>query len=131
MMGISYDERERVKISQDWWNELLYPLVDAKINRVDSIRFVKSFGLKDPPRSSCVFCPFHNNKYWELLKRTEQEDFARAVEVEKAIQITAKDSNFVPYLHRSMVPLESIQFETNQLGLFEDMLQECSGFCGV
>jgi len=37
----------------------------------------------------------------------------------------------VPYLHKHLEPLDSIDFTGGQLDLFENMDNECAGICGV
>jgi hypothetical protein len=82
-----------------------------------------------------VFCPFHNNAEWRRLKNDEPEAFAAAVEFERRVQeVKATTENFAstPFLHRSCVPLDQIDFRNDidrgQLTLWDD---ECEGMCGV
>jgi hypothetical protein len=85
-----------------------------------------------PPRSSCVFCPFHSNREWLELQRDEPQEFERAVQFEKDYQLTYQSvNNFrgIPYLHNSFVPLSEVVFEDkSQVNLFNN---ECEGHCGV
>lgn len=56
LIGISYDELERMKTSTDVWTENTYPLVDARMTRDDCVATIKRHGIPVPPKSSCVFC---------------------------------------------------------------------------
>ncbi len=92
-------------------------------------------GFPDPPRSACVFCPYHSNAEWRRLQIEEPDEFARAVWVEKELQRAKSSSqNFktTPFLHNSCKPLDEIDFrsdvERGQKLLWDD---ECEGMCGV
>jgi hypothetical protein len=134
-IGISLDEIYRMKPSRDWWAESIWPLVDMRMNRHDCKRWMEAKGYPEPPRSSCIYCPYHNNHEWRRLRDEEPEEFARAVEFESKLQETkAKSANFKtqPFLHRSLVPLDQVDFSTaeerGQGNLFNN---ECLGMCGV
>ena len=134
-IGISLDEIYRMKPSRDWWWESIWPLVDLRMNRHDCKRWMEAKGYPEPPRSSCVYCPYHNNHEWRRLRDEEPEEFVRAVKFEKQVQeIKAKSSNFnsTPFLHASRVPLDQVDLSTDedhgQMNLFNN---ECVGMCGV
>lgn len=134
-IGISLDEIYRMKPSRDWWAQNIWPLVDMRMSRHDCKLWMQRKGYPEPPRSSCVYCPFHNNHEWRRLKVDEPEAFQRAVDFESALQTAkANSENFssTPFLHRSCVPLAEVDFSTEedagQLNLF---LNECEGMCGV
>lgn len=133
---ISLDEASRMKPSRVKWAENKYPLIDLRMNRLDCLTWMRKNGYKEPPRSACVFCPYHSDAEWIRLKNEEPAEFRRAVEFEKELQRTkSKTSNMrsVPYLHRSRVSLAEINFDEidNALrapSLFDD---ECEGMCGL
>jgi hypothetical protein len=134
-IGISLDEVHRMKPSRDPWAKCVWPLVDAGMRRGDCIEWMKRNGYPKPPRSSCVFCPYHSNHEWRRLKTEEPKAFADAVAFEKAAQKSKLESyNFrsVPYLHKSCKPLEQVDFSSEedrgQMSLFGN---ECTGMCGV
>ena len=69
------------------------------------------------------------------MKDQEPEEFRLAAEFEKNLQKAKKESdNFdsIPFLHRSCVPLEEVDFSTaedhGQINMFEN---DCEGMCGV
>lgn len=134
-IGISYDEIQRMKPSRDKWTQHRWPLIEREMRRHDCIAWLKRHGFPEPPRSACVYCPFHSNAEWRRLKTHEPEAFAEAVRVEQELQRTkAMTDNIrsVPWLHRSCVPLEQVDLSTEadsgQLDMFGN---ECEGLCGV
>jgi hypothetical protein len=135
-IGISLDEATRMKPSRDPWCENRWPLIEMRITRQDCLKWMQEKGYPEPPRSSCTFCPFHNNVEWTRLRDQEPDEFAKAVEFEKAVQIAKSTSNnfrSTPFLHRDLVPLDQVDFRSRherngQINLFEN---ECEGVCGV
>lgn len=134
-IGISLDEIYRMKPSRDWWAECAWPLVDMRMNRHDCKRWMEAKGYPEPPRSSCVYCPYHNNYEWRRLRDEEPEEFARAVEFERKLQETkAASANFntTPFLHRSLAPLDQVDLSTDEERGQGDLFNnECIGMCGV
>lgn len=133
-IGISYDEIQRMKPSRDAWTQHRWPLIEREMRRHDCVAWLKRNGFPEPPRSACVYCPFHSNTEWRSLKLKEPEAFAEAVRVEKELQRTKTEAadRSTPWLHRSCVPLEQIDLSTEadagQLDMFGN---ECEGLCGV
>lgn len=134
-IGISLDEAHRMKPSREAWCEHRWPLIDAGISRNDCLNWMKSNGYPTPPRSACVYCPYHSDKEWFRLKTEEPHEFARAVQFERDLQTTkAMTDNMrgVPYLHNSRVPLETVDFTGSGKGKHPDLFgNECEGMCGV
>lgn len=130
-MGISIDEAVRMTVSQTDWITNKYPLVDARISRRDCYVWMEENGFPKPPRSACVYCPFHSDEEWLRLKREDPDDFATAVAFEKKYQEAALHTAFtgVPYLHKDRVPLSEVVFDPERTGdLFGN---DCEGMCGV
>jgi hypothetical protein len=134
-IGISLDEVYRMKVSPNPWQKLRYPLVDLRIRRGDCLQWMKKNGYPKPPRSACVYCPYHSNHEWRRLKEREPEAFERAVQFERDFQEVKRQTRKmggVPYLHNSCTPLDKVDFSTD-----EDHGQtllwgnECEGMCGV
>lgn len=135
VIGISLDEIRRMKPSRDKWVTLRWPLIEKRITRNSCKDWMAAHGYPEPPRSACVFCPYHANSEWRRLQVEEPEEFDRAVKFERKLQETKKESvNFVamPFLHNSCKPLDQIDFrsdvERGQQLLWDD---ECEGMCGV
>ena len=137
-IGISHDEILRMKPCRDAWCEHRWPLIELRMTRNDCLLWMKNHGYPEPPRSACVYCPFHSAMEWNRLKNDEPEEFQEAVRVEKELQKlhASIDRNGAikgtPFLHRSCRPLETIDFrsdlEKGQLSLWQE---ECEGMCGV
>lgn len=134
-VGISLDEVYRMKESRDPWYQIRWPLIEQRVSRQDCLRWMEQHGYPKPPRSACVFCPYHSDTEWRRLKTDEPEEFAKAVKFERDIQrVKHSTENFAstPFLHRTCVPLDKIDFSTDeergQLTMFNE---ECEGLCGV
>lgn len=134
-IGISVDEAQRMKDSRVPWARNCYPLVERGITRSACLAWLGRHGYPQPPRSACVYCPFHSNGEWRRLQRDEPEAFAQAIVFERELQrVKANSDNFAttPYLHMSRQPLHMVDFST-----LEDHGQqrlwgnECEGLCGV
>ncbi len=134
-LGISKDEIQRMKPSRDKWITNRWPLIEKRLTRYQCLQWMQDKGYPAPPRSSCYFCPYHSPAEWWRLKTEEPACFAKAVQFEKDFQIAmSKVTGFrgTPFLNRSCVPLDTIDFEemlkTYQVDLFGN---ECEGMCGV
>jgi hypothetical protein len=137
--GISLDEVGRMRDASKPWIVNRYPLVEHRMTRWDCERWLAARGLT-APRSACSYCPYHSNNEWRRLRDEEPVEFAKAVEFERNLQAAHRDwagkptKRFrgVPYLHRSMVPLDQADIrseeEQGQGSLFGE---ECAGVCGV
>lgn len=132
-IGISFDERSRMKISTVKNRTNKYPLVDNFISRMNSITFCRNVGVKKPQRSSCYFCPFHSNRYWEWLQEYHHTEFNKACGFEAAMQSRTTDYQETKlFLHRSCKPLNEVQFsDPDQLNMFPELIDECGGECGI
>lgn len=134
-IGISLDEVIRMKPARDAWVSNRWPLVDMGMKRHDCLLWMHRRGFPRPPRSACVYCPYHNNHDWRRLQSEEPAEFQKAVQFEKDLQSAkAQSAAFLttPFLHRSLLPLAEVDFSTDedrgQLSLFGN---ECEGMCGV
>jgi len=134
-IGISLDEAHRMKPSRDKWCEMRWPLIDARMSRQDCLTWMKANGLPQPPRSACVFCPFHSDAEWRRLKTEEPKEFQKAVDFERRMFKAADRSEILrgrPFLHGSCKPLDTVDFSTEeergQINMFGN---ECEGMCGV
>lgn len=120
LIGISMDEITRVKPSKVSWIEHVYPLlVGKRMHRHDCVLWLQRHGFPVPPRSACVFCPNHGNDEWRELKEASPREFARAVEFERRYQAACAQSDSldgIPYLHRSLVPLDQADFSAPSWG---------------
>lgn len=124
-LGISRDEIHRAKHSDVKYITNKWPLLDKRMTRKDCEVWLTAHDLEIPPKSACVFCPFHNNAAWHSLLPV---DMARAVAVDEAIRHSRHDVTL--YLHTKRIPLSDVDARTpqerGQLDMFGD---ECEGVC--
>lgn len=136
-IGISWDEIQRMKESQVPWCQHRWPLIERKMTRQQCVEWMTANGYPKPPRSACVYCPYHSNKEWRRLRDEEPEEFARAVKFEKDLQaVKAQTDNLrsTLWLHPERIPLDQVNLDDqpgNQLLLWNTMQNECVGMCGV
>lgn len=137
IIGISYDESQRMRDAAFPWMRNEYPLVDSKITRQDCIDWCVKHGYDKPPRSACIGCPFKRNDEWRELQNNPEE-WQDAVEFDNALRKNKRITNRFGWagLHGSMMALEDIDFrnekEKGVLSLFDDgFSQECEGMCGI
>ncbi len=136
-IGISTDEAVRMKMSRERWVENRWPLIEQEMSRRDCLRWIERHDYPAPPRSACVFCPYHSPQEWQHLKTTDPDGFARAVAFERDLQtgLDEHDETTVgktAYLWDRCEPLADADFEAalrpDQPDLFGN---ECEGMCGV
>ena len=126
-LGITMDEIQRMKESQLARIDYVYPLIEQRMTRGDCLKIFERFEFPVPPKSSCVFCPYHSDKNWKEIKEKLPEEWEKCVEIDNTIRdATRKGLQDKLYLHRSLIPLERIEF-ADQQELF--MCEE--GFCGL
>lgn len=134
VIGISYDEVQRMRDPAFPWIVNDYPLVDRKISRQDCIDWCESHGYKRPPRSACIGCPFKSAEEWRYLK-TMPDEWADAVDFDAALRTNVRISerfNGQAFLHSSMKPLPEVDLRTHEeQGIFSLFDQECEGMCGI
>lgn len=134
-IGISTDEWHRMKPSRVDYIENIWPLIERKISRKQCLAWMKANGFPEPPRSACVFCPFHGDAEWRRLRDDEPKEWQRAIRFERAMQKAQANQEVlrsVPYLHNSCRPLETVDIDTSPIDLQLDLFgDECEGLCGV
>lgn len=134
-MGISLDEIQRIKVSQDAWCEFEYPLIDLKMTRTDCKKWMAAKGYPEPPRSACYFCPYHSAAEWQRIKDTDPKSFAMAAEFERQAQAAVAShcevTQGIPYLWKGGPNITDIDWlNIHQSGQLS-FLDECEGMCGV
>lgn len=124
-LGISLDEIQRAKRSDVRYIISRWPLLDKRMTRRDCESWLVSHGLEVPPKSSCVFCPYHSDAAWRTLPSVDMD---KAISVDTAIRDARHDVKL--YLHRQLIPLTDVDMRTpqerGQLDMFND---ECEGVC--
>jgi hypothetical protein len=123
-LGISVDERRRIKVGPRKWNQNKYPLINLGLRREDCIDLIARMGWPKPEQTSCYLCPNQSDYQWQDTKQHYPEDWEKAIAAEEYIR--SVKSNL--FLHVSCQPLKEKKFDTNYIGgLFVG--KECFGDC--
>ena len=135
-IGISWDELQRAKLPQKKWTHHRWPLLEIKMTRAKCLDWMRVNGYPEPPRSACVYCPFHSNTEWRRIRDEQPQDFKSAIEFDiKIREQFRKDKvhQMDVYLHRSCKPLSEIDFDNDEDKGQQvwDFQAECEGMCGV
>jgi len=136
-IGISWDEIQRMKNPSHPWTQHRWPLIEKRMQRHQCLQWMKDNGYPEPPRSACVYCPFHSDTEWKRLRDNEPDEFLKAVEFDKKIRQTYKrhDPTMLMeiYLHNSCKPLDEVDFDSDEDKgqMTWDFQVECEGMCGV
>jgi hypothetical protein len=136
-IGISWDEIQRMKNPSHTWTQHRWPLIEKRMQRHQCLQWMKDNGYSEPPRSACVYCPFHSDTEWKRLRDNEPDEFLKAVEFDKKIRQTYKRHDptmlMEVYLHKTCKPLDEIDFDSDEDKgqMTWDFQAECEGMCGV
>jgi hypothetical protein len=139
--GITLDEagraaRAKVRFEAMPWARPVYPFLDMGWTRKDCVEWLRERVPHPVPRSACVFCPFHTNREWADLRRSDPAGWSRAVAIDEALRrvgnVVNRGLDQKLYLHRSCVPLASVDFGALAPEAVGPMTAgECHGMCGV
>jgi hypothetical protein len=121
-LGISQDEWLRAKQSDVLYETHRYPLLEMQMTRADCITWLQRANLPIPPKSSCVFCPYHNRKAWQEIKREAGTDWATALEVDTAIR--GKRPPYALFVHTSRKPLTEAVVLPEDIGVKQHSMFE-------
>lgn len=129
-IGISLDEAARIKPSRHAyiWNR--WPLIEKEMTRSDCLNWLQRHGYPEPPKSACLFCPYHSDAAWLEIKRNPEE-WRQVVELDQAIRTGLPKVRGQSFLHRSLQPIDQVVFASQPAdspSFFDD---ECEGMCGV
>ena len=127
-LGISLDEIQRMKNSLLYNIEYVYPLIEGRITRSYCQTFLEEHGFNNVQKSSCVFCPYHNNSQWRYIKQNYPNEWKKVIKVDNAIRGSSRrGQDDKLYLHRTLVPIDKAYLQEDQEDLF--MCEE--GYCGI
>lgn len=129
-LGISLDEFQRMRTSEEAYRINRYPLIDRRMSRQDCVNVIHRAGLEVPPKSSCWFCPYHRMSRWQEMADKEPVLFKQAVELEAIINARreriGKDHVYLTDRH---VPLDKAVGTMSQGNLWDTEPTCDSGFC--
>ena len=131
LIGISTDEAVRMKPAREKWQVNRWPLIESNMSRGDCLNWLQKKGYPIPGKSSCIGCPYHDDRLWIEMRDNDPRAWADAITVDKAIRSggTMRGMTAKQYMHPSCVPLDEVVFrQDSQLDLFQN---ECEGICGV
>ena len=114
--GISLDEFQRMRTSDVQYIVNRYPLVDARLTRKDCVTYLEEHKLEVPPKSACVFCPFHNRDHWKDMKRRGGADWKHAIEIDKEVRSKRLDKGFDLFIHPLAIPLQQAVMLPEDMG---------------
>lgn len=109
-IGFSTDEVHRVS-DKDGVSYIRkrYPLLELGMDRKACERWLRAHGWTEVAKSACIGCPYHGNRQWREMRDHQPEEWADAVEFDRAIRkggARGLPLNGTAYLHRSRVPLD-------------------------
>jgi len=112
-IGFSTDEIGRVRDSDVRYAFHAFPLLGLGMSRADCVRYLTARGFGGTPKSACIGCPFHGNAQWRRMRDEQPQEWADAVDFDRAIRggSARANANGKPllgeaYLHRSRLPLD-------------------------
>lgn len=124
-IGISLDEIERTRRADVKYITNRFPLIEKRMTRNACMLWLERNGIEVPPKSACIFCPYHNKAGWVKTKGVP-DDWRRAVEVDEHIRDF--DPPLKTYLTSYLKPLTELDLSTpeenGQMNFFD-----CSGTC--
>ena len=135
-IGFSLDEALRMKPNKHAWVENRWPLIDLRMSKLDCKNWLEKKGLPIPMKSSCRICPYHNDRFWRYIKDNMVSDWEDVVSFDNKLRTSSSwfldRANKKLYLHKSCLPMDKVNLETQQergqLGMFD----ECDeGYCFV
>lgn len=109
-MGFSLEEKRRCKPSPNPMFINKFPLVDMGWTRANSYAYCLDVWDLKTKASSCTFCPYHTNHFYQYLKENNPDDYAAVVEVDHLL----RDKNPKPpmdsdlYISRSRKRLQEL-----------------------
>lgn len=117
-IGISTDEAHRaLSIKALGYSQPRFPLLEPSIaeglSRSHCELINERAGFPDVPKSACIGCPYHSNRQWRQMREERPDEFADAVDFDRAIRAGSARANALGkalrgemYLHRSLLPLD-------------------------
>ena len=139
-MGISTDEAHRMKSSRIAYIKHWYPLIQQlNVSREAFLEWMKKKGYPEPPRSACVFCPYHSAAEWRRLQQNDPIGYQRAADFEIKLRAAYNEhdeqlNGVDVWLTKVGRPLGEIDWsEDDQVDDVqgENWGNECEGMCGV
>jgi hypothetical protein len=127
LVGISLDEYQRARTSDVAYIQNVYPLIDLRLTRQDSLKWLAADGAPQPARSTCVGCPFRTNREWNMLTPAEWDD---ATDFDERIRLVrSRTRRQEVFVHRSAMPLKDADLRSEQDRGQLDLFDGCGVLC--
>jgi len=113
-IGISAEENaKRCKPSREGWVSNRYPLRELGMTRADCAAWLRQHYQIVVPKSACIACPYHDDRYWLELQQSSPDEFEDACRFDETIRMLpgVKGDCFV---NSSCVPLRDIDFSRSR-----------------
>ncbi|MFC0213888.1 hypothetical protein ACFFK0_15765 [Paenibacillus chartarius] len=130
-IGISLDEATRIKPSRHRYITNRWPLIEKEMTRSDCLAWLVKHGYPEPPKSACLFCPYHSDAVWQEIRTQSPEEWRRVVELDRVIRTGLPKVRGQVYLHRSLLPIDEVTIDPHRSDSRPQFENECEGMCGV
>ena len=132
-IGISSDEAHRMKPSRFAHFSHRWPLLEKHISRLNCLKWMRDHGYPEPPKSSCVYCPFHSDNVWRDIKVNDAEGWEEALRIDEILRVGVNRKGRPDmFAHRKLLPLSEVDLRNAEDAGQVDMFgNECEGMCGV
>ena len=87
ILGISYDEIERMSQPDVAYYAHEYPLIELKMTREDCISVIQNAGLPIPEKSACWFCPYTSSDRIRSIARRHPDVERELIKLEATINV--------------------------------------------
>lgn len=132
LVGISRDEAQRMRPARRQWIVNRWPLIEKDMTRRDCLGWLERNGYPAAPKSSCIGCPFHDDAMWRDMRDNRPDEWADALEIDRAIRKPHRGIVGEQFVHAARVPLDQVDLRTHAERGQPDLFgNECEGMCGV
>jgi hypothetical protein len=112
-----------------------WPLLELRVSRLQCIEWMLRHGYPRPPKSSCIFCPYHDDALWAEIKKNPAE-WEEACEMDERIRnIRRRQAQGPGHLSAPLAdqPLREAELRPGEPDLFDEkgFPVECEGMCGL
>lgn len=130
LVGISWDEAERIRDSDVKYIRNVYPLVERRMTRADCVAWLRRHEYPVPRKSSCIACPLRHAAEWREI-RADPASWADAVDFDEQIRrVRSRTRLQEVFVHRDAIPLQMVDLRSEQDRGQLDMFEDADG-CGV
>jgi hypothetical protein len=141
-LGISVDEWIRMRCSERncirYWHPLIEQpwkpgdkkpdLLESPLSRSHCLNWMSNRGYPRPPKSACIFCPYHSDYEWRNIMDNSPDEWNYSVHLDHTIRNGFAGMTQPVYLHQDLVPLDEADLNKNRDSTMD---MECRGICGV